>query len=419
MPYPRIRVTELRSPTYVRKVSKTPSGVVVSDEPHWMVNPAVGYYSSMSDEPHKGFAQAIRRGDIIMGNCEKYSEERSSSDATFTVGPFEDWGSAELSGDLGTMVGDRFGYGSDSLDQDINRAVEIAYVNAFAKMNASPLMGIETMADFGQTVEMLKRPLGGALALTSRIIKRRNRHLLRNSRGMHFTEANAKAWLEHRYGWKPLIMECQEAFQQIRKKRESLRHFRTYRASETVSGRVKSPTYISQGFSSWSGLLATGDVDCTTNASAHAGVLCVIEPRNVLHNFAAASGLTLRDVPASMWELVPLSFVVDWFVNVGPWLQAVTPVPGTTVLGSWVTVVKKTNGTATAELLMASPSSQGHDTRLTVSSTMKTERFTRMANPELPHHPVLTTRSLSTLHQIDAVSLVAASVTKALRTLRH
>jgi hypothetical protein len=36
-------------------------------------------------------------------------------------------------------------------------------------------------------------------------------------------------------------------------------------------------------------------------------------------------GLHPEQFPALLWELTPLSFVVDWFTNVGDWIKAITP----------------------------------------------------------------------------------------------
>jgi hypothetical protein len=37
------------------------------------------------------------------------------------------------------------------------------------------------------------------------------------------------------------------------------------------------------------------------------------------------------------WELIPFSFVADWFVNIGPYVRAITPKVGVHSLGSWTT----------------------------------------------------------------------------------
>jgi hypothetical protein len=41
----------------------------------------------------------------------------------------------------------------------------------------------------------------------------------------------------------------------------------------------------------------------------------------------------------AIWELVPFSFIVDWFFNVGETLAAFTPNYGIESLASWYTVV--------------------------------------------------------------------------------
>lgn len=44
-------------------------------------------------------------------------------------------------------------------------------------------------------------------------------------------------------------------------------------------------------------------------------------------------GLNPRQFPGLVWELTPLSFVVDWFADVGSWLAAIVPRPDVRVLG--------------------------------------------------------------------------------------
>jgi hypothetical protein len=44
------------------------------------------------------------------------------------------------------------------------------------------------------------------------------------------------------------------------------------------------------------------------------------------------------EVPLAAWELVPFSFVVDWIVNVGDWLEAVQPKVGVRTLAEGITV---------------------------------------------------------------------------------
>jgi len=49
-------------------------------------------------------------------------------------------------------------------------------------------------------------------------------------------------------------------------------------------------------------------------------------------------GLSLRDIPGSGWELIPFSFVVDFFFNVGNFIEAIVPNGNISALASWIVV---------------------------------------------------------------------------------
>lgn len=49
-------------------------------------------------------------------------------------------------------------------------------------------------------------------------------------------------------------------------------------------------------------------------------------------------GLTWTDLPDAAWELTPWSFVVDWFINVGDYIRAITPKPEVRILSACTSV---------------------------------------------------------------------------------
>lgn len=64
-------------------------------------------------------------------------------------------------------------------------------------------------------------------------------------------------------------------------------------------------------------------------------------------------GFTISDIPSAAWELIPFSFVVDWFAGVGNYISAITPKVGITRLSEGYTVedvveVTENLGTLTA-----------------------------------------------------------------------
>lgn len=129
-------------------------------------------------------------------------------------------------------------------------------------------------------------------------------------------------WLEIQYGWLPLIYDIQGALKAL--------------------GTVQKPRFTARGFASDSKSLST------TGFTYYSGITQLkmnwalnqsLEKRvraYILYEVDARSFITqklgLLQVPSSAWELVPWSFVIDWFVNIGSWLDALTPRIGVNIL---------------------------------------------------------------------------------------
>lgn len=123
-------------------------------------------------------------------------------------------------------------------------------------------------------------------------------------------------WLEYRYGWTPLISDVNNAISAIEKKRPALQ---TGRASSVQEFTETHHYDISQAWQ---------DIHVT----------------EFLAGSYTARGLGLAramtDLPVAVdplvtaYELVPFSFVLDWFIDVGSWIQAVSPTALASTLGS-------------------------------------------------------------------------------------
>lgn len=114
----------------------------------------------------------------------------------------------------------------------------------------------------------------------------------------------ARHWLELQYGWIPLLKDVHEAakFVQHRMSDPVIPRYRV-RASEKLTGAViTSTTKYSQ-------------------VSVEQRCQLIYYPSAPL-TIAEALGLT--DPYSVLWEKLPYSFVIDWFLPVGPWLEAAT-----------------------------------------------------------------------------------------------
>lgn len=143
--------------------------------------------------------------------------------------------------------------------------------------------------------------------------------MLRNAkRGNWFRPVNAKNltgdasnfWLQWKYGIQPL---CKDIYGFYELSRESLRKPMLVNATRTVRDN-------------WEGTLRPGYLDVH-----YAGVVqttCKIHAKLADEFLASASHIDVLNPLSIGWELVPYSFVVDWFAPIGNYFSALTAPAG-------------------------------------------------------------------------------------------
>lgn len=128
----------------------------------------------------------------------------------------------------------------------------------------------------------------------------------------------ADIWLEFQYGWKPLAQDLYDAQAAVHTILEKplpiIGHGKGSSQNEVTF--VWENRYLHEGFS----------------RSSHRTVL----EANCVNSLAAGLNQAGLINPISIaWELVPFSFVVDWFVPIGATLQAITAGYGLESNGGW------------------------------------------------------------------------------------
>lgn len=300
-------------------------------------------------------------------------------------------------------------------------------LKAYAKANSGCFMLGENLNELGQTVQMLRRPLQGSLNLLrnvnrnyqralkaslkaelhpSKIYNGKNSYIRDNTVSVGKAFANAE--LEVRYGMTPLLLDLQKGITMVHDKRERCdRRGLVARAGQKFcyddAGSINSypnPEWALEG--SWSYI---------SNRSCSAGVFYDVASRTKIDDLLTILGLRGRDLVPTMWEITPLSFVADWFVNVGDWLQAITPVPGITFGDNWVTSVNDTMRKCNGYVAFGPNGPQGRTyTGSYGGSTVNYFNYVRKCNERLSRLPVPVVRKLSTLKQIDGLSLIVQQI---------
>lgn len=134
-------------------------------------------------------------------------------------------------------------------------------------------------------------------------------------------ENTASNWLQLQYGWLPLLNDAKEGAEFLAQ--QTLPRKYKVRVRRHVTAPIQGAAY----FTKWKG-----------QNTVHGQIVATLVEVNV----PALAGLT--DPASVAWELVPYSFVVDWFIPIGEYLSARGLAQSLT--GTFVTT-KFTRGVAT------------------------------------------------------------------------
>lgn len=205
---------------------------------------------------------------------------------------------------------------------DGNRLKTIAGTEAAARVLKPALDGLVEVAEFRKTMELfhirsgfLNRHLDSLIKFAS--TKKKYRQAL--AAGTFF----ANNWLKYRYGIMPLVYSANKVLE-LGEGPKPIRY--------TSRGLAEDEeTSVEQKSAQGAFYRIDWDVQSTVRKTVRAGVLYEITQS---HN---RYGFNFSDLPAAAWELTPYSFVLDWAINVGDFIRAVTPKVGAKVLATWTT----------------------------------------------------------------------------------
>jgi hypothetical protein len=124
----------------------------------------------------------------------------------------------------------------------------------------------------------------------------------------------ANGWLEIQYGWLPLLSDIWNGVQFVN---EGLQLPSTvYTVTRRVSGRLPHIQFMAEAPTGWS------DYSITSDYRHDVEVKHTMRISNA--NLAYLAGIGLDNPAYLAWVGTPFSFVVDWMVPIGPWLQSLT-----------------------------------------------------------------------------------------------
>jgi hypothetical protein len=194
-------------------------------------------------------------------------------------------------------------------DSSLDVQARISFVSRVRSSRTKFQSGV-FMGELAETIHMIARPasaLRSAISSYSRAAKK----AARRAHGSHaVSKAITGTWLEHSYGWKPLFSDIDSAMEALANKShlvpEVVSSFASsdYGGSEFVTER--------NGYSLFDRLFAVKFRRFVRYKGAVAW-----ESPNLAPSWTSNWGLTLSEFLPTVWELIPYSFLVDYFSNLG------------------------------------------------------------------------------------------------------
>jgi hypothetical protein len=311
----------------------------------------------MTDIVTPGYKALIAKGAVINNPMGKFFTEY-----TFPEHPFQDYLTLDPTLAAGCIVSDysgqtgavteKLGASDAKMVQDFGLApglaedilIHSAAVKARNRVSPVHFESIVSLIEAPKTVALLtgvfidvarfvRGVRTGAWSDIVRAFKhdaRRTKKKIRLKRYARFASDNAsQRWLELRYGWTPLMLEAQGLLAAMTQPEElKVRQLaRGFDKSELRETFFRSLDYGAYGVETFK-----FNVSRTANVRAYVLYEVALKGLQPLRDYG------VLDIPKAAWEIMTLSFVIDWFIPIGDWLQAITPKLGINTLAEGYTV---------------------------------------------------------------------------------
>lgn len=306
--------------------------------------------------------------------------------------------------------------------QKLADCTSMASQRAFGQRGRNFTLIGEDFAEMGQTISLFPHLIQDAILLLQSYRRTSGLSDLANASKddwlRQFKRASS-AWLACRYGIRPLVYTLRNYIVGLSERYTSMRM--TSRGYMVDKAICSYPHWFITNDGSWRMQYTT---DLSVVVSAKATVIDQID-------LDLANLLALRTgadrIIQTAWELVPYSFVVDWFIDVSSWLQAWTPKWQSTLGAACVTT--RVVHTMQTYGFSVTPSSyvyrslygvitDGQMTCTNPSCIVKVNATTRTPGGYLPYLPTFRVR-LDTLKVVDLLSMLGQLLPGWLRQLRR
>jgi hypothetical protein len=225
---------------------------------------------------------------------------------------------------------------------DVDKLVADTKQKALARMDKTPYTFLEDMGEIGETLRFIKSPLRSLKSLLEKFQKQtlkasRAKSRKRKSRitpkleKREFAKVAADVWLEYRFAASPLVRSTYEALLALR--HENIPMIETRRS--TGFQLKQSNETQEYTFDLNANVSVTFQINSARLVRVTSGILYWVD--NPIEDFRRTLGVRFKDFPEGIWQLMPLSFMVDRVFDCSSMLRGATNIldPNLTILAGW------------------------------------------------------------------------------------
>lgn len=309
------------------------------------------YTKVMVDETVRGYRRRIANGEIINNPCSLSVSDRYSGNGTYygisddQSNVFEASGGS-LSSYHRTFDGSFEPLSAADIDYNLSEMIKQAKLYAIANIDPTPSAFAEDAFEIRETLKFIRSPLTGIANLAKSFQRKRYKLYRRNKvaslvaqQKPEIVKAVSDLWLQYRFAASPLlrsVMDGVDAFQTRNEKH-------TFPERLVSRGIQKANTSLSESPTSdlGNGVYQSWETSLDAEADVAVGILYTVT--NPVDNLQWRLGLRVKDVPETLWQVVPLSFMADRVWDVSKLIRGMTNLvdPQVRLLAGWVRVKEK------------------------------------------------------------------------------
>lgn len=303
---------------------------------------------------------------------------------------------------------------------DRQQLINVASMQAYGNVRKPRTLSLVTAIELPKTLRLLTSTARTLAMLYLAVRRGRAKDVAERLLGKSFKKGSVpkstkdgvlSRWLEWRYGWGPLMMDISGTLEALDAALSTaLRHTARGYSSQSSTQEWVSPLRYSPGG------VGTYDFRFVQNdmVTVRAYVLYQADVKyQKIHDFG------FHAFASTAWEILPFSFVADWFIPIGKWIQAIEPKLGVVTLASGYTLTRETILQRMVNSY-AAPPNDSHDYRESATLVGFTDTFVRRDKSRavplgIPMFPQISVK-LNAKRVMDAIALLGVSSSRHLRT---